>query len=183
MDADAPGQGTLRDALSTYEKEMQINEAVLNQAEADAPKSGYDTSHYFSLQLDAKGNTELVDTDSDQIPDTMPGPAKDGYQGYLLGDGIPPNGESFGHGISFPSNNAEGDFFLRTDFLPNRLFRYDGARWVKQEDNVRMSMTNSSQRQTQKGTFINNSTVNSISGTDVVEKQSLSKALKPKADN
>jgi len=183
MDADAPGQGTLRDALSTYEKEMQINEAVLNQAEADAPKAGYDTSHFFSLQLDKNGNTELVDTDSDQIPDTMPGPAKDGYKGYLLGDGIPPNGESFGHGITFPSSTTEGDYFLRTDFLPNRLFRFDGARWVKQEDNVRMSMTNSSSRQTQKGTFVNNSTTNTISGETVKEKQSLSQALRPKADN
>ena len=33
---------TLRDLLSTYETEMQINNAVVAQAEADAPKSGYD---------------------------------------------------------------------------------------------------------------------------------------------
>jgi hypothetical protein len=35
---------TLRDVMSTYEKEMQITQAVLDQAETDAPKSGYDTS-------------------------------------------------------------------------------------------------------------------------------------------
>ena len=31
---------TLRDVLSTYEREMQVNDAVVGQAEADAPKSG-----------------------------------------------------------------------------------------------------------------------------------------------
>jgi len=39
MEADNPGSGTLRDLLSTYEKEMQINNAVVQQAEADAAKS------------------------------------------------------------------------------------------------------------------------------------------------
>ena len=178
----ATGGDTLRSLLSTYDKEMQINDAVVAQAEADAPKAGYDTSHYFSLQLDENGNTELVDTDGDDIPDTMRSAVKSGYNGYLLGDGIPTNGESFGHGISFPTNTTVGDFFLRTDFSPNRLFRYDGNRWVKQEDNVRMTLTGTNNRTNQKGTFINNSTTNTIGGENVVERQSLSKALRPKAD-
>ena len=126
----ATGGDTLRSLLSTYDKEMQINDAVVAQAEADAPKAGYDTSHYFSLQLDENGNTELVDTDGDDIPDTMRSAVKSGYNGYLLGDGIPTNGESFGHGISFPTNTTVGDFFLCFDFFSIRLFRYDGSRWV-----------------------------------------------------
>ena len=178
----ASGGDTLRSLLSTYDKEMQINNAVVAQAEADAPKAGYDTSHYYSLQIDENGNTELVDTDGDDIPDTMQTAVKSGYNGYLLGDGIPTNGEQFGHGISFPIENTTGDFFLRTDFSPNRLFRYDGARWVKQEDNVRMTLTGTNTRTHQKGTFINNTTTNTIAGESVTERQSLSKALRPKAD-
>ena len=178
----ADGGDTLRSLLSTYDKEMQINNAVVAQAEADAPKAGYDTSHYYSLQLDENGNTQLVDTDGDDIPDTMQSPVKSGYNGYLLGDGIPTNGEQFGHGISFPLDNSTGDFFLRTDFSPNRLFRFDGARWVKQEDNVRMTLTGTNTRTHQKGTFINNTKTNTIAGESVTERQSLSKALRPKAD-
>jgi hypothetical protein len=34
---------SLRDIVSTYDREMQITQAVLNQADADTPKSGYDT--------------------------------------------------------------------------------------------------------------------------------------------
>ena len=173
----ATGGDTLRNLLSTYDKEMQINNAVVAQAEADAPKAGYDTSHYFSLQLDKDGNTELVDTDGDNIPDTMRSATKSGYNGYLLGDGIPTNGESFGHGISFPTNTTVGDFFLRTDFSPNRLFRYDGGRWVKQEDNVRMTLTGTNNRTNQKGTFINNTTTNTIAGESVVEDRAYQKHL------
>ena len=95
----------LRDVLSTYEQEMQINNAVVQQAEADSGKSGYDIAHFYTLQVDDKGKPELVTTDTstldastqntlaDRVNQT---PSKTGYDGYLLGDGIAPNGEVFG---------------------------------------------------------------------------------------
>ena len=180
---DVPGGNTLRDLLSTYDKEMQINNAVVAQAEADSAKAGYDTSHYFSLQLDENGNTQVQDTDSDGLPDEMVSVDREGYNGYLLGDGIPTNGAPFGHGIQFPSVVETGDYFLRTDFAPTRLFRYDGNRWVKQEDNVRMTLSNTNTRSTQKGTFVNNTNTSEIGGESTEERQSLSQALRPKADN
>ena len=109
-------------------------------------------------------------------------PNRTGYSGYLLGDGIPPNGVEFGHGIGFPAGPVDGDFFLRTDFFPNRLFRYDGTRWIKREDAVRMTMTNTDNRQTFRTGFINNTATDTIAGEEVAERQALSKALKPKAD-
>ena len=42
---------------------------------------------------------------------------------------------------SFPQNSNIGDYVLRLDYKPNRLFRYDGKRWVKVEDAVRTSLT------------------------------------------
>ncbi len=217
---------TLRDVVSTYEKEMQITAAVLDQAEADAPRSGYDTSKYYTLQRTADGDVELASTDATDVTvdaatqatdeagnllyDTDGNPVYvgqtassviltsdgDGYDGYLTEDGVPPNGAPFTAGISFPNNPINGQFALRTDYLPNRLFRFDGARWRKFEDNVRMTMSNlgasdvaagkpfagKDVRQTQKSTFINNPTVSTIDGHTVKEKQSLSKALRPEAD-
>jgi hypothetical protein len=217
---------TLRDVVSTYEKEMQITAAVLDQAESDAPRSGYDTSKYYTLQRTDDGTAELAsvdaslvtvdaqtqatdlagnllyDTDGNavyvgQTASSVILPAEgDGYEGYLTNDGIPPNGAPFTAGISFPANPVNGQFALRTDYLPNRLFRFNGTRWRKFEDNVRMTMNNlgasdvaagntfagKDVRQTQKATFINNPTVNTIDGQTVKEKQSLSKALRPEAD-
>ena len=166
----------IRDRLSTYEQEMQINEAVVAQAEADAPKSGYDTQHLYTLQVDKEGKPELVTTDIDTLDASQATlladrvnqtPERNGYDGYLLGDGIAPNGEAFGHGITFPVQQIKGDYFLRTDFLPNRLFRYDGGRWIKMEDSVRMTLTNTDTRTTHKTGFVNNHKENVIGGETV----------------
>jgi hypothetical protein len=220
---------SLRDIVSTYEREMQITQAVLNQAEADAPKSGYDTSNFWTLQRDGEGNASLVTVDNDLLaqysadaemqatdadgnllfdPDGNPVYAGvnaasmlqtangDGYDGYLTEDGIPPNGAPFTAGIAFPVNPVEGQYCLRNDYLPNRLFRFSLGRWHKQEDNVRMTMNNLGEsdvsvgqpyagkdvRLTQKTSFINNTTTDTIDGKTIKEKQSLSKALRPQAD-
>ena len=192
MDEENPGQGSLRDLLSTYEKEMQSNTAIIQQAEADAKKSGYETSHFFSLQVGEDGKVELVTTDTTQLDAStaneladrvMQTPERIGYSGYILGDGIAPNGEVFGHGITFPAKNVTGDYFLRTDMIPNRLFRYSGTRWIKVEDNVRMTMTQTDTRNTQKAGFVNNTATAQIGGETVQERQSLSKALRAKTDS
>jgi hypothetical protein len=221
---------TLRDIISTYNKEMEITQAVLNQAEADAPKSGYDTSKFYTLQRDSEtGRAELVTVDNDIVSQytvdsetqatdengnllfdgdenpiyvginaaaMLKTASGNGYSGYLTSDGIPPNGAPFTAGIAFPINPVEGQFALRKDYLPHRLFRFNGSRWVKFEDNVRMTMSNLGEsdtgtgdifegkdvRLTQKTSFINNPTTNQIDGHTVEEKQSLSKALRPQAD-
>ncbi len=191
-DEEAPGGDTLRDLLSNYNKQVEINDAVVKQAESDAAKSGYDTTNLFTLEVDETGKVDIVTTDTadldastqNELADrVMQTPKREGYDGYLLGDGIAPNGEAFGHGISFPTAQVEGDYFLRTDMLPNRLFRYDGRRWVKIEDSVRMDMTQTNTRSTQKSSFVNNTKTDNIGGEVVQERQSLSKALKPKAGN
>ena len=183
---------TLRDLMSTYNKEIEINNNVVKQAEADAGKSGYETSHLYTLQVDERGVTELVTTDTSELDASTQNeladrvnqtPEREGYDGYLIGDGIAPNGEAFGSGIGFPTGSVKGDYFLRTDLFPNRLFRYDGSRWVKMEDAVRHNLSNTDNKQTQKGQFINNSNTSEIGGETVKERQSVSQALKPKADN
>jgi hypothetical protein len=220
---------TLRDVMSTYEKEMQITQAVLDQAETDAPKSGYDTSRYYHLQKDTDGNAALVTVDSDLVAqysadrgepaldengdpvlDENGNPIYAGanastlnqtmdgkyYDGYITEDGIPANGAPFSAGIAFPVNPTLGQYCLRKDYLPNRLFRFNGTRWAKIEDVARMTMSNlgtddvlSGQRfegkdvrLNQKGSFINNDASAKIDGRTVQEKQGLSKALRPKAD-
>lgn len=173
---------TLENVLSTKAKSLEINDAVLAQAEADAPLSGYDTRHFYTLAVDDYGNTNISEVPGNpDLHQSLP-PVRPGYTGYLLGDGIPPNGASFGSGGNFPSVPMSGDYFLRTDFLPNRLFRFNGSSWVKVEDAVRHPLTNSDSRMTQKLSFINNATVNTIGTEQVPERQSLSKALRPKAD-
>lgn len=185
---------TLRDVLSTYEKEMQINNAVVAQAEVDAPKSGFTTSHFYTVATNEDGSVALQTADETDIDASNIGtsadeivnrPAREGYTGYLLnyGDGSTPNAAPYGFGIQFPRNPVEGDFFLRTDYMPNRMFNYDGTRWIKYKDDVRMTLSNTLDRYTHRTSFINNTNTNVINGEVVEERQALSKALRPKADN
>ena len=218
---------TLRDIVSTYETEMQITEAVLNQAEADVPLSGRDDSKFYQLAKDEDGNLDIITVDSAELDATVETQATDEdgnplfdangdpvyvgttastlfqspetsiFDRYLFtGDGLPPNGAPFTAGISFPLSPVEGQFCLRKDYYPFRLFRYNGSRWVKFEDKVRMTMSNLGAgdvgegdrfegkpiRNTQLAGFINNDNQTTINGKVVKEKQSLSKALRPNAD-
>lgn len=209
LDADSgAGDGSsLRDLLSTYKQSIDINNQIIAQAEADSPLSGYNTKHLYVIPTNESGLVDVADTsniDDDASIDNaaldasivLRSPNRNVYVGYLTDDGTPPNGAPYGFGLEFPTSPVKGQFYLRTDYMPNRLFRYDGRNWIKFEDNVRMTLNNFGNedvvnapnvgkpvRLTQKGTFINNNTTATIAGEVVQEKQALSKALRPKADN
>lgn len=54
------------------------------------------------------------------------------------GDGKPDNGLPVQQGSEFPAIPAEGEWFLRTDFLPNRLFIFlNGKFRLREKDNKR----------------------------------------------
>jgi len=57
-----PSSQTLRDILSTNAKEIEINNALLAQAEADAPLSGYQTQQFFTLAVDPNTGKPVLQT-------------------------------------------------------------------------------------------------------------------------
>ena len=189
---DATTEGSVANYMSTYNREKTINDQVVLQAEQDAPKAGFNYKQYYVAPIDERGNirTDNVNTEEDRassdqtVNAVIDSPASSHYGFYLDGDGVAPNGYPAGFGITFPTSGVDkGDYFLRTDYLPNRLFRYDGNRWVKIEDSVRITTTNNDSRANYKTGFVNNNTSASINGLTVEQRQALTNALKPKADN
>ena len=233
---------SLRDLITSFNSNVEINNAVIAQAELDAPMSGYDTESLWMVPVDASGKIMMVDASGMTIdaskfymsltdengnvkylnklwtPDSitepeflinptdqqladkgipvidtsiiLKSPRQNYYIGYLIGDAIPPNGYKLsGMGAQFPDTAVDGTFFLRTDFSPTRLFRYNGSSWHVFEDNVRMTLTNTSNRQTLKTSFINNKNQTTIGDKVIDERQPISKPLevgknlKPRADN
>ena len=187
--------GTLGDLISTYDKYLTINEAIITQAEADVPKSGYDVSKIYSPTVDAKGNVSNANATADTVnvtsssqttsdQGTYSPPESQNPKGYLSGDGLAPNGLPVAAGVMFPANPNQGDYCLRLDYLPNRLFRFDGRRWIKMEDNVRTNLTNGNPNNaTLRNSFVNDTKTITLSNGDVIpERQTLSQALRPKAD-
>jgi hypothetical protein len=97
---------------------------------------------------------------------------------YLSGDGQAPNGFPTGAGISFPQNPQVGDYFLRIDYLPQLLYRWDGQLWVRISENVRTETAFTYNDKSQTASFINNSNVTvTTSGATIPQKQALSTIL------
>jgi len=188
------GNVSLGSTLSTISTYQNINDKILAEAEKEVPLSGYDISHLYiksttpdgkypgdPIGVTADGN---VTVDSSQVttdyailsPQAVP-------EGWLTGNGLTPNGMPVAVGIAFPTSPAVGDYALRTDYLPNRLFRYDGRRWVKVEDNVKTTLTPGPDNTTQRSGFVNNTETYTNNSGNVSVRQSLSDALKIKADN
>lgn len=185
----------LGDLISTRDKLLDINDAVIRQAQVDVPSSGYNTSRLYIEPLTPTGapgdplgtyvdNTHLHVSSNSPTVDAAPVTPDTNVPAYLGGDGYAPNGWPVTASTSFPSSPRVGDYVLRTDYLPNRLFRFDGKRWIKIEDNVRTDLTPGPNNLTQRSIFVNDTaTFTNIEGQTVPVRQSLSKALTPKADN
>ena len=186
---------TVGQILSTYNTYMDINQSIIAEAEINVPKSGFNTQDFFTLATDKTGTQVVgaITADNGAITaDNTNTTADQGVaspiskiEGYLTGDGLAPNSIVTGAGVAFPSQPSQGDYFLRLDYLPNRLFRYNGKNWSKVEDSVRTNLTpGATNNQTQKSSYVNNTnTYLDASGNTHNERQSLSKVLTPKADN
>lgn len=152
----------LRNILSTYSKELEISDKLITMAEAEVPYDPQwrDTAHLFY----------------DPAAPDKPG------VGLEYADGsVPPNGAvPVGTGDSFPTDANDGDYFLRTDFNPNRLFQKSGSKWKKITDDNKFTWAAAEKALT---SFINNDDVSiNTDGTTANERTNLSKAIKPKAD-
>jgi len=113
-------------------------------------------------------------------------PRSFGYEtAYLSGDGQAPNGEPTGAGISFPQNPKVGDYFLRIDYFPQILYRWDGQLWVRISTNVRTDTGFTSADKSELSGFINNEEViyNNNTGTVIPSAQPLSSILQLAPDN
>lgn len=147
------GVDTLKDALSTYQKELEISNAIIKQGKNLAPTI-----------LDNKDN--LINNFDKQYQ-------KDADPTY-------DHGEQLNQGLSFPLNPKQGDFFLRTDYTPPVLFVYRGTRWQRIE--VQHGPVDVPEKNFNAAPFINNNAKTVVGNEEFPERQALSQVIKPKAD-
>ena len=154
-------EGDLRDIVSKRDREIEINDAVIAKAEEDVPYDPryMETGHYYF---------------DPEVPDK---PFTDrGGSAHEAINGI----ELLGSGSSFPMNADDGDFFLRTDFQPNRLFEKSGTRWLHVGTDNRRAWTAANRVLTG---FINNDAKRTnTDGTEANVKTNLSKVVLPRSD-
>lgn len=154
------GGDSLLDLLSTHARDTEINDAVVEKAAVDVPHRNFDTSHFFVVDGSEFGGS---------------------YPWIWAGDGKPPNQSAKASaGTSYPDAPVDGEYFLRTDYEPVRLFQYQVSKWRFVEFDRQRSWE-SAHRLLE--TFINNdNTFEDTDGTIVEEKQPITKVVKPKAD-
>jgi hypothetical protein len=165
VNGDGVGTGfTLGSMMSTYLSTLAVNDAIIAQAEKDVPKSGYDTTELYILPTDPNASP---------THDTL---------GYLVGDGKAPNGLQVITDVAFPVTPVTGQFVLRTDYFPHKLFRFSGHRWVPIENEVRAPLTGNTNI-TDRGTFVNNHKKTRLAnGAIIDQRQALSSLLKINPD-
>jgi hypothetical protein len=183
---------TVGDKQSTRPKDLALNDAILTQAYQDVPLSGYDNVKFYILPTEARQPGSYgVNTTTGGIRSSGEQPALDvtpdgfGYvRGYLTGDTHAPNGLPVTPGVQFPPHPVNGNYCLRLDYFPNRLFRYNGRAWLAISDNVRTDLDYAANALTQRASFVNNTyTVPTTDVGNIPSRQSLSQILEIKPDN
>lgn len=150
---------SLSDILSDYNDKITISDKIIAEADKQVPFRNFETMQFYVVPGDESGSQ---------------------YPWIFAGDGNPPNGAQLaGSGVNFPENPTEGDWFLRTDFEPNVLFRREDYMWKRKEVDYRRKWS-AAHRIIQ--SFINNKNKTQIQDNNFDEKQPISKAIKPRAD-
>jgi len=175
----------------------QVEGDMILSVESTGPVTGpYGTSDNTYATGDqnpvAPGFTGTVTQQMDYRADCDPAfqyiarssPRTFGYSaGYLTGTAVPPNGYPVGTGISFPQNPQVGDYFLRIDYLPQLLYRWNGKLWIRISENVRTDTGFTAEDRSLLSGFINDSNVTRLTnGTVIPEAQPLSSILQPPLD-
>lgn len=152
---------TIKDVMSIVHKQMDVNEAVVEEAEKYVKERNFETRQFYFVPGEEKG---------DMLP------------WIWAGDGDPPNGaELIDSGVVFPEGAADGSFFLKTSFSPHQLYKKEGGKWRIQEVDYRMGKWTAAHRLLD--SFINNCDTTILDdGTELKQKIALSRALPPPAD-
>jgi hypothetical protein len=172
-----PGLGcnpNIKNTLDLFCKIIKITDEIVAEAEQNA---FFDPKFFESANLYIYINEE-------------------GYpiigSNYFSGDGAPPNlstdnqqnlvpsGPLVGAGVSFPPGMNDGEYYLRIDYFPERLFQKQGSCYKLIEVNVLKVWTAYNRVL---DTFIDNNKDTVMSdGTIVPEKQAVSQVIKQKVD-
>lgn len=155
------GSDTLLDLLSTAARDAEVNDAVVAKAAVDVPHRNFKVAHYYVVDGSEFGGQ---------------------YPWIWGGDGIPPNNSVRADaGNTYPDTPIDGDYFLRTDYEPTRLFQFQIDKWRFVEFDFQKSWE-TAERILE--TFINNDeTFEDDDGSTVDVKQPVSTVGTAKADD
>ena len=108
---DAANKTTLNHDISTYKSEFNISDAIIASAAQDDPDGSSLLDHLYGFEHATAG-------------------------GMVIQDNTYTHGEAIASGTSFPATANQGQYFIRSDFVPNRMFVRRGSKWNRSYHNV-----------------------------------------------
>lgn len=159
------GTLTMADMLSTYNREIAINDQIVAQATVEVPFRNLQGQQFYVLEGQLNQPVSILST-----------------------NGIPPNQSNpVLTAVSFPPGAPAGTWVLRADYSPPQLFQRvqlpnnTGAVWTRHEIDYRTSWTPSTAAL---ASFINNGNTTSTlsTGTVIPVQQNLRNVLRAKLD-
>ena len=141
---------SLKNMLSTFQDELDIRDAVVESAAQNDPIGG-----------------------SEPLVDHLFNYIEGEEENFWSGNVVPT-------GAVFPSDPNSGDFYIRTDFQPNRLFVYRDTRWIRLYDNIDDRVW--SDRTFNASTFVNNKQTDTDKFEEYESRQAITDAILPRSD-
>lgn len=152
----------LRNLLSNYNQNIAVNDAILAEANSDWDPQWRAVAHLYIDENDPRNRPYPMSMGiASDYPDSLP---------------------IVGQGVTFPvAGMNDGEYFMRTDFNPPRVFQKSGTKWIKVSDRPVQPWAAGNKVLT---TFINNTAnTTNTDGTVTPERINMSKVVKPKTDN
>lgn len=153
---DAANNATLNHDISTYKSEFNVSDAIVASAAQDDPNGTSLLDHLYGFEHPTAG-------------------------GVVIQDNTYNHGETIASGTTFPSAANEGEYFIRTDFSPNRMFVRRGSKWNRSYDNV----TDKTwvDRTYNASDYITENAKSMVNDEEFNRKQAISDVILPRPDN
>ena len=153
---DAANNATLNHDISTYKSEFNVSDAIVASAAQDDPNGTSLLDHLYGFDHPTAG-------------------------GVVIQDNTYNHGETIASGSAFPADANEGEYFIRTDFSPNRMFVRRGSKWNRSYDNV----TDKTwvDRTYNASDYITEDAKSMVNDEEFNRKQAISDVILPRPDN
>jgi hypothetical protein len=124
-----------QEAIDTDTSKQDLDNAISliaeMQAKLDVLQAEHDAKHEELAQIKSVDPVTLTDHLGNPIATYYPQPQQVTAPDLSINAELDGNSVSAGFGTTFPKNPTKGDLYLRVDYLPSKLYKWNDAKWIE----------------------------------------------------
>ena len=126
-------EGFFEQNKKAAEEAEQVEEEFLERFDQNLARN---TPEILTMGIDdiERPGDYITPPAAERVPEASPGPNRGMmYTQPVQADNVtmPEKSSNTSFGNEYPTSPEKGDMYLRTDFLPNRLFKFNGVKWIE----------------------------------------------------